>query len=69
MLRAQELRDHVSGPLLSYLTEHAAELLSNSHTSLIVPLILAHASGTAYLYYNNQLLKGDLVTLATNFQF
>ncbi|KAL8576511.1 hypothetical protein ACOMHN_003069 [Nucella lapillus] len=44
-VRAQELREYVSQPLLSYLTENAAELLSNSHTSLIIPVILAHAAG------------------------
>lgn len=42
--RALELSHHVMEPLLTYLTEHATQLISNSHTALFVPLILAQAS-------------------------
>lgn len=51
-VRAQELRGYVSGTLLTYLTDHAADLLSNSHTSLMIPLILSHASGTPSWLFN-----------------
>lgn len=43
--RVEELRNYMSGSLINYLTENAADLLTNSHTSLVIPLILARASG------------------------
>ncbi|KAK7488494.1 hypothetical protein BaRGS_00020279 [Batillaria attramentaria] len=44
-VRAHELRDYVSGPLIKYLKENAKDLIMNSSTSLLVPAIAAHATG------------------------